>query len=240
MLFGERQNLIFFGISAFALVVSGGRAPDDAVGSSRFVQIAQVDQESDVTKWPKIKNVTGWMMRYPPGWKDETAGEGTFETSDLVFIQGPKECLSGAERCAWVGIRRFPRNSGYSKGSLKSYLHRDEHHEGGPDREFLVEKTTALAGESGLDVYTRGNVNGKVTVNRQIVLKHNGYLFEISYWEADNSGKDRLEIKAPQDWKYTAIFEKMLSTFSFYKIPRPGAAAFGFKAARFDVSFLCP
>jgi hypothetical protein len=210
-------------ITAFALLAVAGRAAFvDKVGSNRHTETAQADQESDISKWPKIKNVTGWMMRYPPDWEDATetfyGDDLTFETSDFVYIQGPRNCSPQAARCALVGIRRYSRNNAYSEATLEEYLAMSR--PGYGSTEFLKRTRTAFAGESALDVCGKGNSDGKVSVIRQIVFKHDGYLFEISYQETEKSGRATLEIKVPQDWKYTARFEKMLSTFSFYEIPR--------------------
>jgi hypothetical protein len=164
------------------------------------------------------------MMRYPPDWEDATEtfyGEDlTFETSDFVYIQGPRNCYTEAVGCALVGIRRYSRNTADSEGTLEEYF--GMNHPGGGSTEYLKRTRITLAGESALDVCSRGNSDGKVSVIRQIVFKHNGYLFEISYRETVNSKKATLEIKTPQDWKYAAIFEQMLTTFSFSQIPRRG------------------
>jgi hypothetical protein len=47
---------------------------------------------------------------------------------------------------------------------------------------------------------------------REIVVKHDGKLLMITYAE---EAKDTATIVSPSDWKFTAIFEKTLSTFSF-------------------------
>jgi hypothetical protein len=154
-------------------------------------------------------------MKVPEDWEDTTPGDGDFETSDISYVRGPKNCFAEFARCAEVGVRRFSPNADTSKKTPESYLRF-----GDPktvqSTEFLNQKRFTLSGESALDVCIKEKATGVIST-REVVMKHKGALFVISYAEFGTDGKASPDIKSPQEWRFMAFFDKMLSTFSFYK-----------------------
>lgn len=171
------------------------------------------DTDLDTAHWRTVKNKYGWEIKYPKNWYADSSGDATPETSGLVEIGGPEGCqYASRKRCALIQIDAMIfQGESISNSSVEQYLGTN-----GPRPDLRIERKFALGGVPAVDVCYLVAKGGAGAPQRKIAVKHNGRILEIRYIE---QGKDEDTIKSPSDWKYAAIFDKMLTTFSFYRVP---------------------
>ena len=169
-----------------------------------------MDVDLDLAHWSTLRNKYGWKIKYPKNWVADSAGDVTAETSGIVDFSGPWDCAK--ERCVVLQIDSEILRDEF-KDSLERYLDVDKL------RPYLIsQRKFEVSDFPALEVDFRCSAAlGAIEVPcRQIAIKHNGRILRISYSE---QGSDRNTIKSPSDWKYIAIFDKMLTTLAVYQVP---------------------
>ncbi|MGH9708070.1 MAG: hypothetical protein ACRD5R_15045 [Candidatus Acidiferrales bacterium] len=184
-------------------------APQVAANSSS--QAARTDL--DTANWNTLKNVYGWQIKYPKNWyATANSDDVTTETSGLVEIGGPEGCPNAPQaRCALIQIDPMIfQGEGISRLTPEEYLGTDK---SWPDR-LSVRKFDlgALPAVEVISLVKPGP--GQTQLVCEVAAKHDGRILQITYIE---QGKGQDMVKSPSDWKYAAVFDKMLTTFSFYK-----------------------
>ncbi len=135
----------------------------------------------------------------------------------MVELGGPKGCPDTThQRCAFIQIDTAPgQDVSMSKQSPEEFLGFGQTHSG----QLFSERSFKLGGLPAAE--STGFVNGQ-GATRDIAAKHEGKILIITYIENTNIivDRDKEIVKSPADWKYKAVFDKMLDTMSFYEVPK--------------------
>ena len=209
---GWRRSLLFF-VFCGGVLFGGTRTQAQSVRTETRPKARPASAlDSDVAQWATLKNIYGWEIKYPNGW-DATgqgdvdhSGDTSAQTGFAVKITGPGSCSTESERCAIIAITAM--DQAHSGMSPKEYLGLHP-----SSQLFASPRKFVLSGEQAMEACWPTGGHAPVCV---IAVEHMNQIFDIHYTEF---GKDNAEMKSPKDWKYEATFNKMLKTFSFYKIP---------------------
>jgi hypothetical protein len=165
-------------------------------------------KDSETANWKTLKNKYGWKIKYPPDWPPAPNPEAAPSVSALVeFIYRHFDCAK--ERCAsfqiqpymYKGVNDLPEEDAEPTKNIPNLFFR---------------RRIRLGGLPAVDTcwYSPESNGGQLA--REIIVVHKGREVKISYGEG---GPDGAAIKTPADWKYVGIFDKILSTMSFYDVP---------------------
>jgi hypothetical protein len=196
----------FFALTMMGVAPATNRQPTKDQTQDKTKSPSEVtDPDLDTTHWSMLRNKYGWKINFPKTWVHDDHAE----TSGQITFYSPSDCVK--ERCATFQIDS-EINRGRFKDSLERYLSIDK-----PRPGLLSHRKFEIGGLPALDVVGLTKPRPERTdLVREIAVKHNGRILKITYSEG---GKDRDTTKSPADWKYVAIFDKILGTLSFYDVP---------------------
>jgi hypothetical protein len=168
--------------------------------------------------WKKISNKFGWSIEYPANWDVGNTGEGTPETADNQFFQGPTGCYPRGEHCGQMEINAH--GGVITPVKPKEYLLRNAQIR---ENKLLSSRDLIVGGEPGFEMTALEAHEFRFPDRlrfKAIAVKHKGKLFTFYFYEYFVDPQNKEKYVSPAEWELDRVFERMIASFKFLPTAR--------------------